>query len=45
MLVHCPACGAALTVTPRISQVKKDPHRVFFLFEQALVEHECGKTR
>lgn len=40
-IVHCPRCGAALMIKPRISTVTVRSASVVFEFESGSVRHEC----
>lgn len=41
VIVHCPACGVAFTVTPRLKNVTRGHVSLFFAFDNAVVDHKC----
>jgi hypothetical protein len=41
MIVHCPDCGAALSLDPRVAEARVDDGRVLVSLKTTFVKHQC----
>lgn len=44
IIIHCPNCGSALSLTPVVAQVRVDATQVLVSLQQTFVDHECGEV-
>lgn len=41
IIIHCPNCGAALSLTPVVEEVRVDSTQVLVSLQRTFVAHEC----